>query len=307
MPSFSRWQEKQVNDITQILGNIMDYKNFITPIEDPMTKEPLIFSLKKLFDKNKIIKVDDTKIEYNIIDYFYEKPRPGEEENAMRNARIYPVPGIVIIFSDGKNTQFIIDKRGNGALTFLRKINNYRGKGEIENHPIKVTEDFFIWMIDKVLNNIDDSLDENVHLKVNKIIGFKGATEDKLAEVTGLGNRIMNVLSTLAFLFEMEKVNRISPRINFGKHTLEITLDTQGSVNINFDTYIGDFLSLGHKEQSARIILLTYLEIIPRLLTSYSNDIENELWSQEKKIEFFNDIGNDIQNKINEKILSVTK
>lgn len=161
-------------------------------------------------------------------------------------------------------------------------------------------------MIDKVLNNIDDSLDENVHLKVNKIIGFKGSTEDKLAEVTGLGNRIMNVLSTLAFLFEMEGVNRISPRIEYEKHTLEVMLDAQGYVNINLDTYIGNFISLDPKERAALVILLTYLEIFPRLLTSYSNDIENELWSQDKKIQFFNDIGNDIQNKINEKISSVT-
>ena len=97
-------------------------------------------------------------------------------------------------------------------------------------------------MIDKVLNSIEDSLDEKEHLIVNKIIGFKGSTEDKLAEVKGWGNRIMNVLSTLAFLFEIEGVTHINPRIEYNKHILEISLEDNGNVSINLDSYTGDYM-----------------------------------------------------------------
>lgn len=71
----------------------------------------------------------------------------------------------------------------------------------------------FIWMIYRVLNSRDESLEDDSDLFIRQIIGFKGATTDNLAAVVGTGNRIMNLLSTLAFLFENEQVTMIKPRV----------------------------------------------------------------------------------------------
>ncbi|KOR83478.1 hypothetical protein AM233_04640 [Bacillus sp. FJAT-22058] len=71
------------------------------------------------------------------------------------------------------------------------------------------------------------------HLLLQKIIGFKGSTNDRLAEVKGTGNKIMNLLSTLAFLFENEQVSFIKPRIEYEKETAEISLDLNGTIDID--------------------------------------------------------------------------
>ncbi|MFC9600208.1 hypothetical protein ACFTQL_20415 [Peribacillus butanolivorans] len=86
------------------------------------------------------------------------------------------------------------------------------------------------------------------HLLLQKIIGFKGSTNDRLAEVKGTGNKIMNLLSTLAFLFENEQVSFIKPRIEYEKETAEISLDlnikTAVPANIKLIVRSGLFISV---------------------------------------------------------------
>lgn len=292
-----------------IIENILNYESFIEPYIDPLTNEILNFSLNKVFEDDQIINLNNNEFRFNVIEYDYEKPRNYDKYNHMRSLRILNDTGYIIIFTDGSSTQFIIDKSAHSTtLTFLRKINNYTGVKEIEEKPIKVSEDFFVWIISKVLEGVNDtdSFTEDSEIVVDRIVGFKGSTEDKLAEVRGWGNRIMNVLSTLAFLFEIEKVTHINPRIQYKtedkSHTIEAGLQLKGNVKVNFEKYVGDYMQLIDIEKESKVILLLYLEVLPKLLTSYENDIENGYWSKDKKIDFFNEIGNDIQKKIKEKI-----
>ncbi len=306
MPNFSLYKENEVKNMDEILKKITTYKDWLEPYVDPLTHEELHFNLEKVFNENLSINLNNTDIKYNIVDYNYEKSRYGQESNDMRSQRIQSVTGSIIVFSDGISTQFIYDRYSSAnSLAFLRKINDYKGKGEIENYPLMVNEDFFIWMIDKVINHKDISIDEDKHFGINKIIGFKGSTDDQLAEVSGKGNRIMNIISTLAFLFETETVTHISPRIEYESNVIEITFDLRGNLNIDIDTYTGDYMITEPKEKYAKIVLMTYLKLLPLLMSGYKNDLENELWSPKKKIDFINDLGNGISEKIKEKISNV--
>lgn len=52
-------------------------------------------------------------------------------------------------------------------------------------------------------------------------------------------------------------------------------------------------------EKNSKIILKTLLEIIPKILTNYHLDKENDEWSVQKRNDFFTSIGESIQEKIN--------
>ncbi|MEH6842481.1 hypothetical protein V7Z47_28620 [Priestia megaterium] len=301
--TLSRWTDKSENSMDQILENMLNYENWLTRDLDPLTEDYLRYQVDKVFDENKTVTLNNQEITYNYINYEYERVRPGEEENVMRSSRIYSITGYVIVYSDGSSTQYITNRSGgDNTKTILRKLNNYGGRLEIISNPFSISEDIFTWMIYRVLNYGEDSLEDDSHLFLKKIIGFKGATQDRLAEVRGSGNKIMNLLSTLAFLFENEQVSFIKPRIEYQNETIEMSLDLNGTIDIDFERYMGDYMMHEHEEKISLVTLVTFLEIIPKILTSYQNDLDNDVWSVDKKVDFFSGIGEAIQEKINEKI-----
>lgn len=303
--TLSRWTDNSGNSMEVILENILAYGDWLTPEVDPLTNDYLRYRVSKFFEENQTITLNNQEFIYNYIEYEYERVRPGEEANEMRSSRIYTISGYIILYSDGNSTQCITDRSGNdGTKTILRKLNNYNGRLELTSNPFRIDEDMFTWMIFRVLNHSEDSLEDDSHLLLQQIIGFKGATNDRLAEVKGSGNRIMNLLSTLAFLFENEQVSFIKPRIKYGNETIEISLDLNGTIDIDFETYIGNYIMRQDYEKKSIVTLITFLEIIPKILTSYHNDKEKDdnPWSIDEKVRFFTSIGASIQEKINEKI-----
>lgn len=304
--SFSRWSDHSERGMNQIIEEMLDYENWHVAERDPRTNENLSFNISKVFEQNKTITLNDDEIYYNYIKYEYERVRPGEEQNELRASRIYNTSGFVIIYSDGTNTQYITNRKGNdGTKTILRRINNYSGKLEITFSPLQIEEDMFIWMIYRVLNSRDESLEDDSDLFIRQIIGFKGATTDNLAAVVGTGNRIMNLLSTLAFLFENEQVTMIKPRVEYGEETVEILLEVNGTIDVDLQNYTGIHLFEEEHERNAIVLLMTFLEIIPKIITAYGNaiDPENEEWSPGRKSAFLMGIGETIQEKIREKFV----
>ncbi|MCU5582468.1 hypothetical protein OCF65_18700 [Bacillus toyonensis] len=301
--TLSRWTDNSKKTMEEILENMLNYENWIDTEKDPKTGEDLRFQITKVFGENQKITINNHEITYNYISYEYEKVRPSEEDNDMRSSRIYSISGYIIIYTDGTNTQYITNRSGNdGTKTILRKLNNYNKKLEIMPNLFRISEDIFTWMIYRVLNYSETSLEDDSHLLLKKIIGFKGSTQDRLAEVKGTGNKIMNLLSTLAFLFENEQVSFINPRIEYQNETIEVSLDLNGTIDIDFESYVGDYLMRTEYERYSIVTLTTFLEIIPKILTSYHNDKDNGDWSLDKKVQFFTGIGESIQEKINEKI-----
>ncbi|MED1740837.1 hypothetical protein P4U97_15195 [Bacillus swezeyi] len=104
-----------------------------------------------------------------------------------------------------------------------------------------------------------ESLVEDCHLILQKIIGFKGSTNDRLAEVKGTGNKILNLLSTLAFLFENENVSNIKPKIGYERETIDISMDLNGSVDIDLENYVGQYMYDIEEEKNAKVILTVFL------------------------------------------------
>ena len=160
--ALSRWTDNSDNDMNQIIENMLNYQEWHTPEKDPLTNENLNFSVSKSFAENKEMIINGSTLHYNYLKYEYERVRPGEEENELRSSRIYPLSGFVIIYTDGVKTQYIINRSGNAfTKTILRKLNDYSGKLEVTENPFKISEDLFIWMISQVLNEGDESIDED--------------------------------------------------------------------------------------------------------------------------------------------------
>ncbi|OCX64814.1 hypothetical protein BFM98_07180 [Lysinibacillus sp. AR18-8] len=311
---YSRWNnDQEINDMDSIIQNMLNYKLWHSVEYDPLNpNKPLKFEISKEFEENLEISINNTPIIYNVMKFIFEKIKSGSETDDIETNRIQEIEVKVLIFSDGHRTQFIINRSYNSnTKTILRKLNNCTKNLQITESKIDFEEDLFTWMIYRVMNDKGtNSISKNYKLILTKIIGFKGARKDRLAEIIGTGNLIMNQLSTLAFLFENKakvenenEINYIKAQVDYYKDVLDFSINLKGNLEIDIDTYTGDFMFQPLNERESNILLRLYLEILPKIIESYHLDKENGEWSKKIENEFFEKIGKSIIDKIKESIL----
>ena len=205
----------------EILENILDFPNWIDVKIDPVTEQPLKYEVQKGYEEDQKITIHDTEFSYNYIKYAYDVLITSQETNPISVERLRTVSGTIILYSDGNRTQYLVDRaRGGTALRILRVISNAEKNKIIAAQPFDFSEDFFIWLIAKFMND-DKVIDEEESIVISRIIGFKGEGSQKQAVLSGSGNEVMNLLSSLSFLIEMDVMTEIEVRIEHESETFE--------------------------------------------------------------------------------------
>ncbi|MFY9901927.1 MAG: hypothetical protein WAK52_04905 [Trichococcus sp.] len=300
---YSLWRDTTEHSIQQIIDNCLDYENWYTNEIDPYDESKLRFEINKRFLDNHNLKIGDTNFFFNVLDYEMEKVRPREAENAMRATRVQLISGFVIVFTDGNTTKYITNKTyGPNTLTNLRKINNYIGQLEIIDEKFSIDSDLFFWVVNKVIDFPGVQLGDAQNVKIELMTGFKGETDDKLAEISGSGDRILNLISTLTFLVENEKLSRIEMQLCHQKDTYGLKLGINSYLEINAEKYRGGYMKLPDEEMIPHIVLNAFLVVIPDLLAIYDQEIKKGQWDNKIKREFLGSIGETIQERIQEKL-----
>src|SRR5699024_5366623 len=300
---FSLWKDNTEKSMNQILDNILNYKEWHTPEIDEFDGSVLRFTLNKRYSDNKHIQIGETEITFNVIDYEHEKVRPREKDNEIRPTRVQTITGFVIVFTDGKITKYIMNKSYiPQTLTVLRKINNYSGQLEVSDEKFSIKPDFFFWVVNKVIDFPDAQLGDDQNVGIQLVTGFKGETDDKLAEIIGSGDRILNLISTLTFLLETENLSRVEMLLQHKKDTYGMKLGINSYIEVELEKYTGRYMFHPEEIQSPYIILTMFLIVIPDLFAIYDLEVENDEWNNDRKRSFLNSIGTTIQNRIQEKL-----
>ena len=161
---------------------------------------------------------------------------------------------------------------------------------------------FFVWIINKVYNGdyvIETGNDDFGDITLEAIKEFKGDTEDLMTKVTARGESVINIISTLSFLLESNKLNQIRLDISSAEHNnIELHLTDRGTISTAYIKYMGIYGDSTKDIWKAKMYLIIYLEIIPALLQAYQNDG----WDNEKNIEFMRKVAQDLSLKIDKKI-----
>lgn len=84
--------------------------------------------------------------------------------------------------------------------------------------------------------------------------GFKGETDDRLAEIAGSGDRILNLISTLTFLVENENLSRIEMLLCHQKETYGLKLGINSYLEINAEKYQGRYMKIPDEEMIPHIL-----------------------------------------------------
>lgn len=292
----TRWVDKSTDDFNQILERILNFQengNIETGEKN--------FELKKVFPENKTIRLSSKDITFNKINITYDVISDGEQPEEDRTIKRQE---FLLLYSTGINVNYIINKNS-GAQTLIRKLNGYTGKNLIDKNMINLDSNFFIWLINKVYNqdnNIEIFEDENI--QINSIKGFKGNTNDLLNKISADGETIMNIISTLSFLLESNNINQIKIDVEYKQHDhIEMNLNKKLTIDTDIKDYIGILLEENDKELAfSELLLIVYIELIPKLFQVYQQELREKIWSQEQYICFIEKVGKDISERIVTKI-----
>ncbi|MGL5797088.1 MAG: hypothetical protein ACRCYT_02685, partial [Cetobacterium sp.] len=109
--------EEKNKDYSSILNTILEVK-----LDEEESNDKIFcknIKTTKKFDEDKTIILNSKNIKFNKIDFLYESITPGEEQIEDRTSE---KKGIIIVYNNGVNTNYIIDKNSE-AQKIIRKLN----------------------------------------------------------------------------------------------------------------------------------------------------------------------------------------
>lgn len=308
MANTTRWKDIKINnldEITKILSS--DISNTNTELSKSIYSN---VSIIKHFEHNNYFEINSKKYQFNYISFSYDKYINDNDitivtEKAINNE------GFLIIYSDGIDTSFIINKH-TGALTVLRLLLGYTGKNEIMSDKVEISSDMIIFLISKLYNNefSYSFMDHDGHvtnLSIDSIIGFRGHTNDTLSTVSAKGDSLMNILSTLSFVLESKLLNQIKLRLTVDDHeNIELKISTNGTIDTDIKTYSGPFKADDQTIRSCKLYIYLYTEILPILKQWYYEEVDSNDWSPEKYIDFLKLVAEDLKGKVDLKLTELS-
>lgn len=230
------------------------------------------------------------------------------------------ISNILILFKKGTKIGFIVEKGSYSmALTFLRALCGYtqNEKNVIipeEYHASFLNGDMFFWIISKIYHDdsdisytTEDGSKKNFSL--DSLDGLKGMQKATLNKVSTQGSDVINMLTTLAFLIESERLTEVSLDTTYDIHdNIKFIIHNHRkiiSLDVDTKSYVGDFsdkddVKLNGKindfKLRALLLLVGHLGFIPMLQSLYQLDAGN----LEVKKDLIIEITEDISNRINE-------
>ena len=294
----SKNSDETHKSIDEIIENIIDYNSWRDKEKDPYTGESLDYVVTKRFDTNQELKINGNTFEYNLIEFSFETLLKGQENNPIDAERKRLTTGYIVIYSDGNRTQYIINRgRGSAALSILRKINNSEKNKIIQAQSFEFDSDIFLWLISKFKN--DNKIDEREELTLKSVTGFKGSGNQNQATLTGSGNDVMNLFSTLSFIIEMESLEEILVQFQHARNIYEIRFfESNSQIEVRTENYVGNYISDSEGVRISAVLMHCFIEVIPTVINAYKTDVENEDWGKEKKNEFSKQIFDAVKNNI---------
>lgn len=283
--STTRWVDNEEKSLDQIVDLIMSNNEILT--NEGIVQYTNLVKIKA-FDRNQVVNIDSQAINYNVVNFSMNSVNVG---TSLLEETTQIIRGMIIIYSDGSKVKYIINRNYDARL-LLRKLHGYTGKNEIVENKLKFNDDIFMWFVKTVFNKENEFLfaDSNQNeqsLIINSIIGVRGETrgENKLS---AHGDTVLNLVSTLSFILESNLLKQIILRTQYTSHeNIEIRLNDKGVVAVDTEKYSGNYEDLEMVQLKAQVLLLVYLDVLPKLLQIYNNEKNNSEWDLSDKNIFF--------------------
>ena len=236
-------------------------------------------------------KISENKIDYICFKLVYVLKSTGNIESETE---------IVIYYDDE-----LIMNVHRGRQNVKKYISSYFDEeiwGKIVDDKPGVSEDLLYWVFKSYIDNPRTSISNDNSLYLSSLKGYRGVTKDQNNSLKGEGDRITEILGTLAFLLNND-LKMIRPKvtylINDEKHTVLIDIRLTGTIMFEISEYKGDFNRKYELTKMTYILsILCSRYIIPKFISSYNHAIQSKSWSAALKRDFLKRIGEEIKTRV---------
>lgn len=297
----TRWIDKETHSIEEAANLFRAPENdFLSPNTGGITYRNLQKEMK--FESTQKIKFDEREILYNVFIFSVDSIAPGE---GSVESRTQTINGLIVLYQESGEVNYIIN-RNSDALKILRKLLGYDKRNEIIENKLGFNNDIFLWLIKKVF--YEDSTftfttvsQTEKELSVNSIIGIRGETSDE-NKLSAQGSTVLNLISTLSFILESDLLKQLILRMEYTDHeNTEVRINNKGVVSVDISSYSGNYESFEKYRLEACLLLLVYIDVLPKLSLSYYSEIEDDKWGFNKKEEFFTLIQDNLIKRLTER------
>lgn len=299
MGASTRWIDRETSELETAIG-------LLTDEVDPDDRNKSIvwdnWSFTRVFPENLKITLNGRTIIYNMVRYNFDQITADGAQHAERITSAKS--GFIIAYKTESSLNYIIDQNSI-AQKMLRKLLSYSGKNEIEKNMFDLTDDFFVWLINRMYKEnrtIETGADGAVQYELKVIRSFRGAADDLQTKVSASGESVMNLISTLSFLLESNRLSTIQMDLSCTWHENISLILQRGTVSLEDALYQGKYETDKPDEKLAKLHLMVYLEVLPNLLQEYNSDKENDMWNRGRYCDFLTDVATDLQTRIESKI-----
>ncbi|MCR8986118.1 hypothetical protein NW801_13900 [Brevibacillus laterosporus] len=179
--------------------------------------------------------------------------------------------------------------------------------GNVEKNPtsMKIGHDFYYWMLNAFTRE-SKRVSFTPEIFIRAWTGFSGTSQDSTHRLSGDGDRISAILSSLAFIFMDDPFKALNLVIQYEHERIPVLLGALGNLEILENEYEGQYANrYGGPQRKVLLTILMYTKVLPALFNAY-NEARNEgKWNASIKEEFTNYIGDTIIKRVTDAIESI--
>ncbi|NMS90570.1 hypothetical protein HGQ85_11565 [Clostridioides difficile] len=288
MIRFSYWKFKKEYTLDEVIIKLNNKKTVTNSSN----------CIASISENSDIVK-KETYISSKTIEYIFFKiliSHPETEE--------IPEETKILIYNNSENKLKMIVFRG---ITNVQKhIDKYFKKndwGAIVYDTPAITEDLLYWMFKFYMDTPSNPLSSLGNIYINLLTAYSGVTKDRNNTLSGNGDRICEILGTLAFLLSNDDLQMLRPQVHYKSekenHNIIIEFKPKGTFSIDESSYNGDLLKKHTKEDLKHIlVILCTNNIIPNIIYAYLEAKENEKWNISLKKDFIERMGSKIKARV---------
>lgn len=242
----------------------------------------------------------DLELNFQSFDNVFEQDspfNPTKEILVKKNDRIN-VTKVCVVFFEQNGTVFMAPWMSPGTTlnTFCNDLLPEFTWGNVEKTPAEfhLDNDFFYWLLNAFTRS-NKQISHAPNIVIRAWTGFLGTTQDTFHKLSGEGQKISVILSTLGFLFMNDPFKALNLSLQYENEFIPMIIGTQGNLVISEYEYEGQYSNafLDHKRK-ALLTILAYSKVLPDLLKAYEEAYRLGHWNTAVKEDFTNWIGDNI-------------
>lgn len=313
MEKFSSWKPSAKKTLDEYIEWLENNREIISDIE--WEDEPLRSRIISLNGENpfkKYVFDTDNEIEYICFGVELERAKNRKSWNYAngelkpREDRINNTESRILIYGKDTDMNIVVFSPEKTASMIMNVFFHEKSEWGIRSRRhTNINDDMFYWLFKRFRSYNEDKLSSNSDLYITGLEGYMAKTREDRNVFRGVGHRVGAMLGTLAYLLSNHELRSLKPELQHDSQVFKLEISSNNSYTILDGGYEGKFnyVFKGKDfEKMYNIIIYIDLYIIPKLIAAYKENIENNLWSRQFKLDFLKDIGGEIADRVNAEV-----